>query len=56
VTGNFTAGTGGRNSGTITTNQLGTAGVIFYVVDGSTVMLFENDAIPAIGILQLQNF
>jgi hypothetical protein len=56
ITGNFTAGTGGRDTGTITTNQLGTVGGIFYVVDGSTVMLFEDDATPAIGILRLQNF
>jgi hypothetical protein len=31
-------------------------GVILYVVDDSTVLLLEGDAVPAVGVLQLQNF
>jgi hypothetical protein len=62
VTGSFSAGTQGRFTGSITINQtivpgqLGTLGEIFYVIDSSHVMLLENDATPAVGILELQNF
>jgi hypothetical protein len=63
VTGNFSAGTQGRFTGSITVNQtvtvpnqLGTLNVILYVVDSSHVMLLEDDSTPAIGILELQNF
>ena len=59
ATGNFTTGPQGRFTGSITTTQLGlpviTEGV-FYVVDDSTVLFLEDDAIPAVGILELQNF
>lgn len=61
LTGGFTADAQGRAPGTIATNQqgvsqVGTLGVIFYVVDDSTVLLLESDTQPAVGILQLQNF
>jgi hypothetical protein len=56
VTGDFTAGAQGRFSGSLTTTQLGTMGVILYVVDDSTVLLLEGDAIPAVGIFRAQNF
>jgi hypothetical protein len=63
VTGNFSAGTQGRFTGSITINQtvtapgqLGTLNVILYVVDSSHVMLLEDDSTPAVGILELQNF
>lgn len=63
VTGNFSAGTQGRFTGSITVNptvtepyQLGTLNVILYVVDSSHVMLLEDDSTPAAGILELQNF
>jgi hypothetical protein len=56
LTGGFTAGAQGRLTGSLTTNQLGTVGVILYVVDDSTVLLLEGDAVPAVGVLQLQNF
>jgi hypothetical protein len=56
LTGDFTAGAQGRFTGSLTTTQLGTMGVILYVVDDSTVLLLEGDATPAVGILQLQNF
>ncbi len=63
VTGNFSSGTQGRFTGSITINQtvtapyqLGTLNVILYVVDSSQVMLLEDDSTPAVGILELQNF
>lgn len=62
VTGNFAAGTQGRFPGSITIPaaqnaiQPDTLGGVFYVVDDSTVMFLEDDATPAVGILQLQNF
>jgi hypothetical protein len=63
VAGTFSAGTQGRFTGSITINQtvtvpnqLGTLNVILYVVDGSHVMLLEDDSIPAVGLLELQNF
>jgi hypothetical protein len=63
VTGNFSVGTQGRFTGSITVNQavtspnqLGTLNVILYVVDSSHVMLLEDDSTPAVGILELQNF
>jgi len=63
VTGSFSAGTQGRFSGSITVNQtvttpgqLGTLSVILYVIDGSHVMLLEDDSTPAVGLLQSQNF
>lgn len=63
VTGTFSVGTQGRFAGSITINQtvtipgqLGTLGEVFYIIDSSHVMLLEEDASPAIGILELQNF
>jgi hypothetical protein len=56
LTGDFTAGAQGRFTGSLTTTQLGTMGVILYIVDDSTVLLLEGDAIPAAGILRSQNF
>jgi hypothetical protein len=61
VMGNFTPGTQGRFTGSITipiTNptQSGTLALVLYVVDDSTVMILEDDSTPAIGILQMQNF
>jgi len=61
TTGNFTTGAQGRFTGSITlpattSTQPGTLGAVFYVVDDSTVMLLENDATPAVGILRVQNF
>jgi hypothetical protein len=63
VTGNFTSGTQGRFTGTITINQtvttpgpLGTLSEIFYVVDSSHILALEDDSTPAVGVLQLQNF
>jgi hypothetical protein len=63
VTGSFSAGAQGRFTGSITVNQivttpgeLGTLSVILYVIDASHVMLLEDDSIPAVGLLQSQNF
>ena len=64
LTGGFAVGAQGRDTGTltlnqlvsITTNQPETMSVILYVVDDTTAMLLENDGSPAAGILQVQKF
>ena len=62
VTGDFTDGAQGRLTGSITVPPIiptalpNTMGLIFYVVDNSTVMVLEQDTTPAVGILRLQNF
>ena len=59
--GSYTYGVQGRYTGSITTNQpLPTGGFfsmdgIFYVVDNSTVLFLEDDATPAVGIIQSQS-
>jgi hypothetical protein len=56
--GSYTNGVQGRYTGSITTNQpLPMGGFfsmdgIFYVVDNSTVLFLEDDATPAVGIIQ----
>lgn len=62
VAGDFTSDTPGRLTGSITlpattvTAQPVTLGLVFYAVNNSTVLVLEQDAVPAVGILQLQNF
>lgn len=56
MTGEFASGAQGRFTGSITSTQLATMGVTFYLVDDSTVLILEDDGIVAVGVLQLQNF
>jgi hypothetical protein len=56
LTGNFSAGAQGRFTGSLTTAPTGAMTEIFYVVNDSTIVYQEADSIPAVGILQVQNF
>ena len=61
LTGVFTAASDGRFTGTLDTSATGTLNEIFYVVNSSTALFIETDAIaatsgPATGLLQLQQF
>jgi hypothetical protein len=61
LSGTFTAASDGRFTGTLDTSATGTLNEIFYVVNSSTVLFIETDAVaatsgPANGLLQLQQF
>lgn len=61
ATGNFATDSAGRATASISiplpgTNLPGSTALIFYVVNGSTVLVIETDATPAAGILQVQTF
>jgi len=57
LTGSFTAGSNGRFTGTLNTSATGTVAEIFYVVNGSTVLLIEADGNgEATGLMELQTF
>jgi hypothetical protein len=61
LTGGFMANSNGRFTGTLDGNATGTLNEIFYVVNSSTALFIETDAIaatsgPATGLLQLQQF
>jgi hypothetical protein len=61
LSGALTAASDGRFAGTLETSATGTLSEIFYVVNSSTALFLETDAIaatsgPASGLLQLQQF
>jgi hypothetical protein len=61
LSGAFTAASDGRFTSTLSTSATGALNEIFYVVNSSTVLFIETDAVaatsgPATGLLQLQQF
>lgn len=54
-TGTFTANSDGRFSGSLMSPITGPLNEVFYVLDSSTVLMLESDAVPGTGLLQLQN-